>query len=279
MHHSTRKIGLTILAVLTSNVVFQGSLNQAEAAAITSADFSFAYGSTVKSATLPTWTLTENPGSATTIGDFTFSPDPAGQVQSGTGPTFVGAVLSDGGGEDVDRVGSLSDPFATGGFLLPISASYNGPAPADAAATPNYRLMIEITNLSIWGATTVADASSLAWDETTSGHLQTSPSIGLNVANSVALLNAASTYTQLAWDPTDYDTSLGAINDSFTRTFDFLPGTGNDGRIGDGIQITGKVHLLYDAVPEPGACLLAVLSSIGAAALRYARRGKRIVTA
>ncbi len=274
MRKPTLRFGLAALACFLGTVTFHVNTVQAATSTITSADFSFAYGSTEKVVAGSTWTLNENPGSVTTIGDFTFSPAPTGQVQSGTGPTFFGATLADGGGDDINRVGSLSDPFgsATGGFLLPISASYNGSAPIDAAPIPNYRLMLEITNLSIYAARAGnGGPTTLAWDEVTPSHAQTSTSINLNLASTVTLLNSASTYTQLVWDPSDYDTALGSLNSSFTRTFDFLPGTGNDLRIGDGIQISGRVHLIYDT-PEPGSYVLMVTGLTIGSVLMYRRR-------
>jgi len=239
----------------------------ADAATITSSNFTFAFGVTVQTTTGNSWTQDSNTNSPPTQGNFTFSPAPLGQFQSRNGPKFFERVLYQGDPGDVDTVGALSDPWGAsgGGFSLPISASYNGPAPVDAAPTPNYRLRIELTNVSIWGATTQAVNNTLAWDEITPGHAQTSGSINLTLANNETLLDAPSSYTQLVWDPSDYDETIGGLNSTFTRTMDFLVGTGNDGKIGDGIQVDGRVVLVYDAIPEPAS--LGLFGLAGAALL------------
>jgi hypothetical protein len=239
--------------------------SSSEAAVVTSADFTFAFGVTVQTTTGNSWTDVSNTNSPVTQGDFTFSPAPIGQFQSRNGPKFFERTLYNGDAGDVDTVGALSDPWGAsgGGFSLPISASYNGPAPADAAPIPNYRIRIELTQVSIYGATTQVGNNTLAWDEITPGHAQTSPSISLTFADTETLLDAPSTYTQLLWDPADYDEALGTLNGTFTRTMDFLPGTGNDGKIGDGIEVNGRVHLIYDTVPEPASLGLIGLAGLG----------------
>jgi hypothetical protein len=252
----SKRVVISALATAAASVV------SVSAASVTSANFSFAFGATQAATAIGsnTWTDINNTNSPPTLGDFTLSPAPAGQIQSNNGPKFFQRVLYDGDPES-DRVGALSDPFGAGGFSLPVTASYNGAAPVDAAPVPNYRLQIELTKVSIYAAATQSPNNTLAWDETTPSHAQTSPSISLNVLSSGSQLLTASNYTQLVWDPTDFDAALGSLNSSFTRTFDFLPGTGNDGKIGDGIQVEGRVHLIYDVVPEPasfaGICVAA----------------------
>ncbi|MCC7352085.1 MAG: PEP-CTERM sorting domain-containing protein [Phycisphaerales bacterium] len=241
--------------VLAAGVLCLGA--SAGAAVLNSADFTLRFGSTVKNSG-NTWTQTENPGnSPTTIGDFTFSPAPSSRAQSGTGPKFVGGVLTDGApvaDGDVDIVGSLSDPFSSLAFTVPITASYNGAAPIDAAPTPNYRVILEITNISIYAAAE-SPGQSLAWDDQTAGHAQSSSPVNLLKVDS-SNRNLAANYTLLAWDPSDYEQSVGSLNDSVTRTFGFpfAPGE-NTGKEGDGITVSGKVHLVYDTnqVPEPAS--------------------------
>jgi hypothetical protein len=218
---------------------------------LTSSDFTFAFGATAAATAVGsnTWTDTSNTNSPPTQGDFTLLPAPTGQIQSNNGPKFFERNLYDGDPES-DRVGALSDPFSAGGFSLPITASYNGPAPVDAAPTPNYRLRIELTRVSIYAAATQNANKTLAWDEITPGFAQTSSTIDLTLANTAELLQAASSYTPLIWDPADFNASIGSPNNSFTRTFDFLPNTSglNNGKVGDGIQVEGRVHLIYDTV-------------------------------
>jgi hypothetical protein len=134
------------------------------------------------------------------------------------------------------------------GFVLPITASYNGPGPSDASANPNYRLRLEITHISIWGgAYPSSSLQTLAWSETTAGHSATSPSIALAADTNYQL---ASNYRQLVWDPTDFDQPIAGVNYAYTRTFDILGGNGL--RFGDGIIVKGLVSLVYDATPQTG---------------------------
>jgi len=242
----------------------------ADAATITSSDFTFRFGSTIK-AVANTWTQTENPGNSTpTIGNFTFSPAPSSRAQSGTGPKFPNGVLTNGAPTDdgdVDIVGSLSNPFGDPwSFSVPVTGSYNGPAPVDAAPTPNYRLILEITNISIYAAAGQAVNNSIAWQDQTPGHAETGSAVTLLTANS-SNRNLAATYTLVPYDPTDYELSLGTLNSSVTRTFGFaLPGgTFDNGQQGDGITVQGKVHLVYDAIPEPAS--MGIIALAGAALL------------
>ncbi len=229
------------------------------AAVITSAPFSLGYGAFANVG--GHWNTIETAGAntATTLGDFSFTPAPFGPLLSAAGVGFAGRVL--GAGTAVDAA-HISAPF----FVL-LTASYNGAAPGDAAAIPDYRLMIEITSLSIYGGVHPSNTggTDMAWDELTAGHLQTSPSISLLP---VGLHTSLASYKHLVWDPADYDTSLALLNDSFTRTFDIIP-------LGslwfaDGLEIEGRVHLLYNAIPEPTS--LTLLGLGGLLALRRHRK-------
>lgn len=263
MRSSMKSLGL-----MAGTVVAFGSIS-AQAATITSADFTFRFGSTIK-ASANTWTQTENPSnSLPNVGNFTFSPAPNGRAQSGVGPKFPNGVLTDGlpGPNDGDIVGSLSNPFGDPwAFTVPVSGSYNGAAPGDAAGTPNYRLKLEITNISIYAARGPNNPS-IAWEEQTSGHESTSSSVTINEVNS-ATRHIAANYTLVAWDPADYEIALGSLGDPFTRTFgfDFPSGTVDTTHIGDGITVQGRVSLVYDAIPEPAT--LSLLSLGGLALLR-----------
>lgn len=255
------------LTSVGSVVIVLFAASASHATVITSADFSFGFGATALSPA--TWTATENAATNTpaTIDNFSFAPLPVGGRFSGTGPKFVGRVLANGSTTDV--VGYLKD------FSVPITASYNGPAPSDASATPDYKLLLEITKISLYGARSDATSgSTLAWSEVTSGHSATSPSIALTIAAGAAQ-GSKSMYKQLAWDPADYEVSLTGLNGTFTRTFGAdapYAGTG-DWRLVDGMEIEGRVHLSYNAVPEPAAVVLLATSLIGL--LAYAWRKKK----
>ncbi len=255
-----------ILCLMAALLLLGYGVTDATAETITSSDFSFAFGATGGT---PYWDETENPGNSPhTQGYFSFSPAVVGSTgMSSDGTIFTNATLSNG---DTNSTTGI-----VGDCMVPITASYNGPAPGDAAAAPDYRLMVEITNISVYGARHVASSSpaTLEWDETTAGHTQTSPSITLISGTGLSFWTNASNFTQLVWDPADYDTSLGSLNASFTRTFDILPIGALELRGLDGIEIEGRVHLLYNQIPEPST--LALLASGLVGLLCYAWRKRK----
>lgn len=229
-----KRTGTMVLALLAMTAA-------AQAATITSDTFSIAFGKTDAAAE---WTTTENAATntATAIGDFTFSPSPTSDIFSGTGPVFVGRTLSDGGATGYS---GWSD-----GFVLNIAGSYAG-APVDAAANPNYKISVEITNVSIYGAAYPGyGTGTLQFSETTTGHTANSSAVDLQVvydpggsASSIYGLGYASFYNLLAWNPDDYSVD----GTSFTRTIALSPSYASI----DGLIVEGKVSVSYDAVPEP----------------------------
>lgn len=236
----------------------------ADAAVITSSSFSLGFGFSRDSGS--SWNTDETAGvnTPTTIGDFSFTPAPTGPRWSGSGATFVNRVLADGTDGDVSAY--IDDaPFA-----LPITASYNGAAPTDADGVPNYKLRVEISSISIYaGAHPSSSLHEIAWDETTPGHAATSPALALTPSTNY---NEVAAYGHLVWDPDDFDVPLASLNDSTVRTFDILGGNGL--RYGDGIEVTGTVSLVYDAVvPEPASLVLLALGGVVAFIPRRAGRG------
>lgn len=243
----------------------------APAAVLTSADFTFGFGATLAPPNLNAWTTTETAGgnSSTTQGNFTFSPTVSGLPFTSNGPVFTGGVLADGTFGDVSA--ALE---AIANFGMTLNASYGGAAPGDAAIIPNYRLLVEVTNLSLWAAdypgTQVGQAELI---ETTSGHAQQSATTILNITSAVG---SAASYKQLIWDPGDYEVPLAGLNDAVVRTFSVLTYSGfNDYRYADGFEIQGRVSLVYDVapVPEPSAFILACLGLAGTAG--YVRRKRK----
>jgi hypothetical protein len=79
--------------------------------------------------------------------------------------------------------------------------------------------------------------------------------------------NEARVYTQLMWDPSETDVPLGALNDSLTRTFK-IPNTSTL-RYADGLEVEGRVTLIYDAIPEP---ISLTLVGFAAGAALFSRR-------
>ena len=226
-------------------VALAGAATAVQAAVVTSADFSMGYGAYLG---LPIWTTDETAAvnTPTTQGNFTFAPAPTGKRGGGFGPKFVNRILSTG----VDGDNQCAVSFGTEHFTVPIVASYNGPAPIDVdPINPGYKLEIEITNISVWAAAYLGYSTSAKWDETTSGHTASSPAITLIETNEGYNVEK---YRQLAWDPDDYETSLGSLNSSFTRMFKIIPVvSGSDFRMVDGVEVMGRVHLVYNLIPEP----------------------------
>jgi len=229
-------LGLCILAVSY----------QVQAAVISSDTFTFGIGAT--STGNPVWTGSENAGtnSSPVNGDFSLVPSGSSSYFSGTGPIFSGMTLSDGGS---DVSGDSVD------FVLNVTGSYTG-TPGDAAAIPNYRVVVEIQTLSIYGAAWAGlSTGDFRFTETTAGHVANSPAAALNTISSLGELAVASNYTLLTWNPGDYEVA----GTSFTRTFTLPP---SDFAI-DGLTIQGKVHVIYDAVPEPMTLSLLAMGGLG----------------
>lgn len=210
---------------------------------LSSSEFSLGFGAQDNSSSTDVFNDVETASvnTPTTQGNFTFAPTVIGGRSGGVGCTFLNRVLANGADGDVSAAVSRSGPV---NFTVSIAASYNGSAPAHAVST-DYNLGIEITRISVWAAASTGYSTSAAWDETTPGHAVTSPSTALI---ETADAHRTASYTQLTWDPDDYGLSPASLNASCTRTFAILPVVeGDDYRYLDGVEIEGRVHLIYDA--------------------------------
>lgn len=224
-----------------------------------SAPFTFAFSAV--DASPQCWSL-ESTGnnSPYTQGDFSLTPGPTGDSFSHTGPIFTNRVLADGI-HNVDPDHNNTDGSGwIDVFSLPILASYTGATPVGAT---NVKLEIELTNLSIYGVAYAGGTTSLAWNEATLGHSQTSSALALTTVSGSPPLGIAGNYQQLLWNPDDYYVA----GTSATRTFNFGGATFD---AVDGLEVMGCVHMSYQTIPEPSTLSLVVLSLIGL--LAYAWR-------
>lgn len=250
---------LRILAgVLTMSVALSGSLC---AATIVSNDFTFGYGkNTVTSPSA--WEL-QAPSSSTTQGLFTFAPSVSSTLFSSGGPLFTNRVLT-----TTPTSGYSGNSIQ---FVANLNFSYIGPVPVDAAPTPNFQINLIITSISIYGVKyNTTDLATLAFSETTVGHLATSSAITLNnVASGPANLNNATQFKQLAWNPDDFFVT----GTNGTRSFALITEAGGQRPI-DGFEVFGRIELTYDTIPEPTTVTLGL---VGLSAVWFSRKRKRRV--
>lgn len=249
-----------MLAASVLNVLSVTSM--VHAAFMASADFQLGYGATGAN---PVWTAAENAGtnSPATQGDFTFRsvPPTGGEAYSGTGPTFTGMTLNTSSSSDYAAFYGI-DSGTPYGLSLSITGSYNGTAPSNASSTPDYRLTLEVANISVYGIAATGTEQNWYWQETTPGHLRTSAVVTVGSTSNGADFALASKYTKVAWNPDDDAVSLTGLNDQLTRTFTLLPVNGCYASI-DGIELQGRVLLTYNLVPEPSTVILLASALLG----------------
>jgi hypothetical protein len=281
-----------ITGALTAGLQLLLVAGSIQAGELISPDFSLGYGCT-SIISGQGWTTEETAGvnSPTTQGLFTFSAVPSGSAYQSDGISFVNRIAANG--YDANRTAYVGG----GNLSVPITASYTGPRPSDASSTPNYRLEVEVTGIGIWvGDMTMiwgpqdsgyasyhipsgSTAGKLAqWSETTSGHSAASSLMTINddSADRCLDLYLLSEYSHMVWDPPDYSVSrtVSNLNQAYTRTFTIPGRGGNDMRYGDGIEVFGRVHLLYNSVigmaPVPEPTMLALLTAGVLSALCHA---------
>jgi len=242
-----RATKLNALGILALTIAVSSNVT---AAMIVSDQFSFGYGKDNNTSGLP-WTLKTGGGTTSnTIGDFTFTPTVESGIYASNGPIFNNnRVLTNG------ITNASSTAGNTGTWSMSVTGSYAG-TPADAAENPNFRITLIIESISIYAASYGNPAppnNLLAWTETTAGHMSSSEPITLIYAGSTAAnLNTATNFRQLVWNPDDFliDGTTSA------RSFGFLTDTI---RPIDGFEITGRIEITYDTIPEPSTTALGVL--------------------
>ncbi|MFV0338415.1 MAG: PEP-CTERM sorting domain-containing protein [Chthoniobacterales bacterium] len=248
---------LKIGAILTA--AFLAISSGHAASVITSSNFSFGYGSTIASTTA-TWTTTETSAdnTATTIGDFTFTPTVTGGNHSSGGPRFNSRILS-------NSSGSFSANSST--FGATIAASWSGdPNTIEPGLTASgVKLTIVITQISIYGtkynASTSPSTFTLDFEETTSGFEATSSALTLQKTPSgAANLNNASYFNQLIWAPSN---AVFEGTTSGSRSFilnAIQDGTTSTSATVDGFEVFGYIQVT--AIPEPSTIGLLALGGL-----------------
>jgi hypothetical protein len=201
---------------------------------LTSSNFSFGFGFTDDPFG---WTTaeTDSTNTPTTQGDFSFEHTVTGSNNSSGGCTFVNRVLT-------DQLPGENGRSANGeGFLATFVGTYNGPTPADALPEPNFRLTLNITNISMYVCAYDNTANPMAFAETTPDHAAASPGVNDPVPPNNATV--VSNYSHLVWDPADFSVTGTTSTRLFTITAPTLVNVQMDG-----FEVLGNVQLTYDAV-------------------------------
>lgn len=165
---------------------------------------------------------------------------PGSGTLSNTGPTFANRVLG-----SVSSGTSYQSGYPPN-FVTNVTGKYIGPVPANAAANPNYKVKVVIDNISIHSAPVLLTAGqTLNFNETTSGHTSAQSPQAIPTTGDFRFL---SSWQKYAWNPGDFDSPAGVLQQPQTRTFTLTEVSSANLAI-DGLEISGHVELSYDAVP------------------------------
>jgi len=164
-----------------------------------------------------------------------------GNQMSASGPSFTERVL--GAVTSVDACG-IAD-----GFFAIITGQYTGPVPKDAATPPNYRIQVNIAEISINAvAVTNETGSSFSFNfsETTSTHEQSQDAVDIEAGP--LHLSELGNYVQVSWAPKNFPSEPGKLDQKYGRVF-----TLTESQVGvfaiDGFVVSGNIILLYDSLP------------------------------
>lgn len=228
------------------SVLLAGGTAHAATVVLESDQFSLNYGFGGSGASGAQWV--SNPSASTTsttLGDFGFTLAFTDIKASDYGATFANGVLSNG---------ALQYSYAgySTGWTATVNAAWTGILPPDAAASPNVKISLIIDSMSIYGLVNSSQSPStnFAFSELTAGHAANSPAItvtALTSSQAPAGYMVASNYTQLVWNPDDYFVDGSNMSRIFKVT---------DNRVIDGFQISGRVQITYETIPEPGTYAL-----------------------
>jgi hypothetical protein len=223
-------IGLSLLTVVSSR-----------GGQIKSDDFVVAMGASAVEN--PVWTREDDESNAVAPGpNFELGVDLEGEALSPSGPTFRNGKL-----ENISGMGVVAKAKK---FIATVVGKYIGPAPADAANPPNYRVQVNVSEISIHAAV-AGDGSipiyKLNFNEVTGGQEQSQKEQPLEFrAESFSNL---SNYTRLSWTPKSWPSTAGGIDQEQGRIFDLTESEPDSVAI-DGFEIRGNIVLLYDSKKE-----------------------------
>lgn len=207
---------------------------------IVSDDFSIAVGANLTEGG-KLWSIQENEGANIHPGDkFSLDVQVEGVAMSQTGPTFKERTLGEVTG------GGMSGTVEK--FLATITGKYTGAAPADAANPPNYRIQVNITNISIYASPIGDEAGSipvftLKFNEVTFDHEQSQEEQPLEIKP--GRFTKALNYEQISWTPKSYPSPAGDLDQEQGRLFDLTESERNAIAI-DGFEVSGNIVLTYD---------------------------------
>jgi len=218
------------------------SLSVASAGQIVSENFSIAFGVAPNGTSV--WNAQENESSNILPGqNFEIDVKVDGDAMSQTGPAFKERKFG-----PVDG-GAMSGTVEK--FLATIVGKYTGPAPADAANPPNYRIQVNISEISLYASAIGDEAGSiptftLKFNEVSFDHEQSQEEQSIDIKPG-RFTNAAN-YDQIVWQPKNYASPAGDLDQEQGRLFDLTESERNAIAI-DALEVNGNIVLTYDSKP------------------------------